>query len=440
MFVQHVRLRLFHRFAGICKIKSQRNCCLPKPLLLLAGAFLFLAGCASVKPAPFQEFSQSIQTLKEGADKALEANETKSSDRFMREALSTVAAGNPEKVEKLRFEVKSDDPFSLNPGNMPLFMKAKQFRDAVRSSISVVEGYADLLVRLSSPELLPRETFDKMASDLNANAYDAVSSLAGTGNIPDPKQVAIFSTIAVKITQEYLESKRRSKLVEALTSNQTNIDDFSQHMRKGVLIIATHSAHEYDEESQELIRKLITDTGPAPESDCRGAIDELIELDKKYLAQLGVLKSLYHAFGKLPSAHAELATAAANPDVSISTIVGLVEDGKHLKGVYDKSLAVNKVKASRAIADRSVAMADKLDTEAEMAQKIAVSAQAEADKAKSEADAAPSDSTKQERASRLQDRAKRLKDVVESRKKKAAEARAAADEAQKQADEIEKTM
>lgn len=438
MSVQHVRLRLFHRFVGICKIKSQRNRCLPKPLLLLAGAFLFLAGCASVKPAPFQEFSQSIQTLKEGSDKALEANETKSSDRFMREALSTVAAGNPEKVEKLRFEVKPNDPFSLNPGNMPLFMQAKQFRDAVRSSISVVEGYADLLVRLSSPELLPLETFDKMASDLNVNAYDAVSSL--TDKIPDPQQVAIFSTVAVKITREYLESKRRGKLVEAVTSNQANIDAFSQHMREGVRIAATHSAHEYGEESQELIRKLITDTGPAPESDCRGAIEGLIKLDEKYLAHLSVLKSLYNAFEKLPSAHAELANAAANPDVSISTIIGLVEDGKHLKEVYDKSLAVNKVKAARAIADRAVAVADKLDTEAEMAQKIAVSAQAEADKAKSEADAAPSDPAKQERASKLQDRAKRMKEVAENKKKKAAEARTSADEAQKQADEIEKTM
>ena len=418
----------------ICRSRLMRVCFLISAWILCA----LLNGCGTVKPAPFQAFSQTVQQLKVGTDKALEVNESMSSDRFLREALQTTAKGDPKKVNQLRLPIDATKPFSFGTTSIPLFMKAQQFRQSTTQAIGVFTSYSDLLLRLSSPELLPRETFDKMALDLNANAYDA--ALATSNEIPDQEKVALFSTIAVALTREYLESKRRSKLVDALTANQPTVDNFAQHMRNGVQIAATHAAQEYDEESQELFEKMTTRTGPAPEPVRREAIQQLIELDRKYIQQLSVLQSLHGAFGQIPNAHAELVKAIENDDSKLPTTVGLFEEGKRLESLYDRSLAVNKGKAAQAIADRATALADKLDAEAEAAQLRADRAIADALKAKSVAEADPSDERKKARADETRERAEKLKDGALVIKKKAAEARTSTNEAQKQVDEIKKKL
>jgi hypothetical protein len=407
-------------------------------LLLSPAIVLFTAGCGAVKPAAFQAFSQSVQQLREGTDKALEVNQSMASNRFMLEAIRTTTAGDSSKVEQLRLPIDRTKPFSWTGDKAPLFLKAEQFRDGANRAMNVLASYAELLVRLSSPELLPQDTFDKMASDLNANAFDA--ALAITGKPPDSAGVAIFSTIAVQVAREYLESKRRSKLVEALTANQPTIETFSQHMRRGVETAATHAAQEYDEASQELFRKMVTSTGPAPEGDRRAAIQALIDLDRKYIQQLSTFQSLYTAFGQVTNAHAELIKAASNPELSLSSIVTLLEEGKRLEGIYDKSLSVNRVKTAQAIADKAAAQADALEAEAESAQLRADRAQAELVKAKAEAQADPSDSNKQVRFTELQKKAEQLKEEAEKKKKKALEARESADTAQKEASEIKKQL
>lgn len=408
-------------------------------LLFSVSIFPLLTGCSSVKPAPFQAFSQSVQQLKLGTDKALETNQAMSSVRFLREAVRTTGTGDTKRVEQLRLRIDEKNPFSIDPKTIPLFMKAEQFRHAAGRAMGVFATYAELLVRLSSPELLPRETFDKMTSDLNANAYDAALSF-GSSTPPDPQKVALFSTIAVALTREYLESKRRAKLVDALGSNQPNVNAFAQHMREGVKIAAIHAAQEYDEESQELFRNMVTRTGPASEPDRRNAIQALIELDRKYLDQVNVLQSLYDAFGQLPNAHAELINATANPDLNVSTIVALLEEGKRLEGLYDKSLVVNKAKATQAIADRAVAIADKLEAEAETAQLRADRALVEAEKAKSQVTTDPADAKKKTLVTELQERAQKLTEDAENKKKRASDARETALEAQKQADEVKKKL
>ena len=402
--------------------------------LLLA----LVSGCGTVKPEPFQAFSQSVQQLKIGTDKALETNESMSSDRFLREALQTTAKLDDRRVEQLRLAVDSKNPFALGKSTIPLFMSAEKFRQSAAQALGVFASYSDLLVRLSSPELLPRATFDKMTENLNANAYDA--ALAVNDKIPDPKEVALLSTVTVALTREYLESKRRSKLVEALTASQPTVDAFADRMRMAVSIAARNAAQEYTEEFQELYRKLISGAVAAPEAVRREVIHDLIELDRKYIQQLAILQSLYNAFGQLPTAHSELIKAAENNDFTMTTVVAVLEEGKRLEGLYDKSVAVNKVKAAQALADRSTALADKLDAEAESAQLRADRAATEAEKAKGLADANPSDIEKKTRATELQELAKKLKDEADAAKKKAADARVSAREAQKQADEVKKKL
>lgn|SRR5215813_1286767 len=135
-----------------------------KRYLLFSWFFYFLAGCASVKPAPFQAFSQSVQQLREGTDKALATNESMATERFMREALETTAPPRPKSstVEQLRLVIDQTKPFSWGAEKAPLFIKAEQFRRGVGQATNALMTYSELLVRISSPDLLPQSTFDQL--------------------------------------------------------------------------------------------------------------------------------------------------------------------------------------------------------------------------------------------------------------------------------------
>jgi hypothetical protein len=313
-------------------------------------------------------------------------------------------------------------------------MKAEQFRQSAISSTGALLSYSELLLRLASPDLLPKETFDELAQNLNANTYAAAYAL--TDETPDEARLALFSAAAVEIARSYLESRRRGDLVRALKENQTSIQNFADCMREGVRIAATHASQEYDEQSQFLFRQMITGSGPAPESVRRSAIQGLIDLDQRYIEKLETLGSLHRAFDLVPNAHAELVRAAEKPKMNLASIVTLLEEGKRLEANFDRSLASSKAKAAQAIADRAKANADKLEAEADAARLRSAAAKVDAVKAKAEADADPGNPQKQSRARVLEERAQQLELEADRREGTARKAQEAAEEAQQKADEI----
>lgn len=171
------------------------------PFLVTALFYLITSGCASVAPAPFESFAKSVVQLHRGTDKALANIDEMSEERFLREVLA-----DPIRALELEIEFDPDNPFAWQA--TPLFLKIEQFRDGIRQTTSALVGYSELLVRLASPDLLPKETFDKLTADLNANAYDAVVKISQTP--PAAEEIALFSTLAVSAADWALASSSRA--------------------------------------------------------------------------------------------------------------------------------------------------------------------------------------------------------------------------------------
>ena len=360
----------------------------------------------------------------------------------MREVLKETADGKTDKLKQLRISFEGNNPLSWGTKaetgtetemyQLPLFLKVEKFKEGTRQMTGVFVTYTELLLQLTSPELLPKETFDQRATDLNGNVYDAVSTISGEP--ANPKQVAFFSTVAVAAVESYLESRRKSKLIEALNDNQTFIEKFAGHMQKGSINAAQLLQQEYDEKAQDYLRMAVSETTR------REAIQNLISLDRRFLEEISTFHSMYQAFGQIPNAHRELLKTVKNPERKLSSIITLLEEGKRLESNYNKSLASNKAKAAQAIADKAMAQADMLEAEADAAQLRASSVKVKAVKARSEADEDSSNAEKKSRAEDLEKTAQELQEEADRKKTRTKEAQEAADEAQKQANEIKKKL
>ena len=397
---------------------------------------LCLIGCAAVPQEPFQAFGESTLQLHEGTDSALDSIDTMSETRFLREALEQTQAGDPTKIFDLRIEIDPNN--SLAWQTKPLFLKIEQFRDGMRQATSALVSYSELLTRLASPELLPKETFDKLTDDLNANAFDAISKVSDTP--PDAGSVALFSTVAAEAARAYLESRRQGALFDALKENQAAIDDFTDLLQAGVKIAATITAHEYDEQFQTHFREMVTDSGVAPEAVRRNAIVSLIDLDRAHIDQLTTFSRLHQAFDRVPGAHRNLTDALSKPGTSLTSVIALLEEGKRLEANYDRAVKSNRATSAQTIADMAIAQARVLEAEADAAALRASAATVDAIRAQAEAEADPDNVEKTNKAKTLSEQAEGLETSAEQKKANAAEARRAADDAQRQANEIKQKL
>ena len=410
-------------------------------LRTLAAMVLLLGGCATVPSVdetgktPFQSFSESVLELHQGTDQAIANIVTMSTERFMREVLESTGQGDVEKLEELRIPIPQDP---LSWSSVPLFMRMEQFQEGARKSTGALVNYTQFLEDLATPDFFSQETFDKLAGELNSNAFDAIFTISNKP--PDEEKVALFSTAAIEVARIYLESQRRSELIKALKANQPAVEAFAAQMQSGVKIAAQASWQEYKEKSQLYFRSMVTGSGMAPEADRKKAIQNLILLDRGHIQQISRLYSLHQAFGQVPNAHKELAAVLENPKLSLSGILILFAAGKRLGSTYELALASNEAKAAQAIADKATAQADMLEAEAENAQLRASAAKVRAVKARAEAQEDPSSEEEKSRADELENRARELQEEADRRKARAAEAQLEAAEAQKQATKIKNKL
>jgi len=398
---------------------------------------LLTAGCASVPVAPFQAFSQSLVELNQGSDKALADLVPLSENRFKRELAAELeeGAGEGEEeslLESMQIATDPSTPFTLKAA--PLFLKMEQFKMGVNQVTGSLVTYSQLLLQLADPELLSQETFDDLATDLNAHAFNAMSTMNTDPSEQAQSDVALFSQLAIAATQAYLQSERKDDLIDAIEANQAGVANLAKEMQRAVVIIAQATVNEYMADYLVLARKVIV------KSTRERAIDELISLNRNHIRQIKTLHALHQAYGKIPAAHAELAKAVAEPKRELSTIINVMETGKRLQAGYDQALAANKAESAQAKADRASAQADALEAEAEAAALRSATANLAAVHARIEADADPDNEDKERVAKELEEAAKALKEEAEKKKASARELRAAADIVQQRADEIKKRL
>lgn len=308
-------------------------------LLGVAYTVLIFTGCAKVNPKPFDQFSQSTQQLRDGADAALQINEEANKERFINTtAEKSMTSEGADAIINLQLSVDKEDPFAWRMEQTPLFMESQKFRVGIYTLNSALVQYAELLKELASPELLSTERFDSMAKDLNANLVSAGKSL----KIEDKdKEFAIFSVAATEILRSYLESQRKEALIKALKRNQENIEKISKKMTSAIIIATTNLNKNYTDSSSKLMEELANQDERNLEKK-KQKIIAFLDMNQQYTNRLAVLRSLYESYAALPRINLEMIKITENPKVTSSTIKEIFENGKHLKNLYDEMNESNK--------------------------------------------------------------------------------------------------
>ena len=290
-----------------------------------------IAGCSTINQQPFASFSSSMQELRKGADEALKYNDTANRERFIEEtAKASLNPDGAEDVSNLLIQSVEGDLFAWRMNQTPLFMVSPQFRSGVYTLNSALVSYSELLASLVDSDLVSQTEFDTMAKDLNASLKAAASTLEFE---KINGEVAIFSLAASKAAHAYIDSKRTSKLREALEENQPLMVDISAMLQKAIRVAVLNLRQDYDQRSIEIARQLVPNPSIAL-STRKKTVKALIELNEDYLMRLRILESLNNSYRSLPAAHLELIQAIEKPGYDLAAVQALYESGKHMYQLY----------------------------------------------------------------------------------------------------------
>ena len=311
-------------------------------LLGIAFALLVFSGCAKVNPKPFDQFSESTQKLRDGADAALKVNEEANKERFIdTTAEKILTPDGAEVIVNLQLGVEREDPFSWRMEQTPLFMESQIFRNGIYVLNSSLVQYAELLKELASPELLSTERFDSMAKDLNANLTSAAKTLK---IVDKDKELAIFSVTATEILKSFLESQRKEALIRALKNNQRNMEQISKMMTSAIITATTNLNKNYTDSSSRLMEDLASPTEKKLKEK-RQKVIAFLDMNQQYTNRLAVLRTLHDSYAALPRVNLEMVKLTEDPKFTSSTIKEIFENGKHLKNLYDEINEDNKSEA-----------------------------------------------------------------------------------------------
>jgi hypothetical protein len=280
------------------------------------------AGCASVDPQPFADFSGSVRQVRTGADAALQYNAEESRKTLIQRIVNS-AESDSGALTALRLDVDPTDPLRLDPNKIPGFLEARWFRDGVFALNTAIVEYAGLLHQLAQPELIPEEKFDQMAKELNGNVNAALKALKQD---VEPQHVALFSAATAGLTRAFLEHRRGRHLSNAIEGNQPAVEVIARHGRDAIQTADVDLAENYRDSSQAILRTLVA-------SPKKTVAKKLVRLDEELVARLDMLRTLDRAYASLPRAHRELQSAVKNPSISLESIRGLYEEGRRLQNL-----------------------------------------------------------------------------------------------------------
>ena len=298
-----------------------------------------ISGCATtISQQPFQEFAESLQKVRSGADNSLGALYDQTRARYIDNTARGGAA-----LEAALLTTAQNDRFAWTTANPsvppPLYVTEARFRDGVYRLNSSLVDYATALVQLASPDLLSPETFNALATDLNNNLNKALPALG----VQAPAQgVAIFSAAATTAFRLYLQNKQRSALADAISKNQAAIQGAADLGRTATEITVRAVTSEYAERSGALAGQI--QRAAASEADKRASAKNLIDLNDAFIKDLGILRALHQSYVDLPAAHADLAAAVTDPKVGIGAIRRLYEQGRELERLYEQLIKQNTSK------------------------------------------------------------------------------------------------
>ena len=397
-----------------CSVTALNSRCGNYFLLSLLIVIGLISGCATpVKQEPFTRFAESAETLRDGTDKAMEVLIPQTVARYKKELQDELKARESSALySSARLELSIDSPFDFE--SVPGYMVFDQFKVGLREMTDALHKYSVLLRDFADDEMQSKEEFEKFATELNANAFEALRVVDKNAGTNSAENVGLISTVAAAAFNNYLKNKQKDVLIGAVEQNQSTVVQYTNKVQQAIKIIAHASNQEYLNLSAEYAEQMLD------QNKSSTSIDALIKLNRDHFSQIQALKVLNDAVSKFPAAHNELKSAAKNPDQSLSSIIELVNRGNQLKSVAENAKKANTNSLLDADAKNVEAQAVALEVESKLANLDASSAQADAVVARLDANANPDDAAKEKKAKELEEKASKLKDIAD---KKAADAK-----------------
>ena len=331
--------------------------------LSIAVVLLSIIGCASIDPKPFENFNASLVELDKGVTSTLDVTIPMSESRYRKELIDEVMQGDEYLLSQLALDQNDNDPFYVS--DPPIFLIAQSFRQSISQTNMVWLDYSKLLVQLSSRELVDENEFEQMATDLNANALDAIQALVSDPSNASASNAALFSEAAILSAKEYIKAKTKKNLIDSITENQLNIDGYVALMQVAIVTMAQTTSQEHSDKQQDLQREFIrlvhnNDDGKQ-DAKIQKYLTDLIETKRTHSAQMASLQALHAAYGRIPEAHNALAARLKNSGASIAAISALLEKGIQLYVSYDAKAKLNKAELVQAKADAASSQATAME-------------------------------------------------------------------------------
>jgi len=291
---------------------------------------VILTGCASVDPAPFNEFTASLTPLRD----AIDAQATEAASASREEFIDKVTDGEISPAD-LQLEFDSSNSFATSYGfaedGEPNFVKFGRFRLGLTALNNAMIGYAQTLAILaggdSAGDILPSATeFDQMARDLNTNAGTAAAAL---GVSVEPGKQALLSTAAIQLFKAYIDNQRRKELVAAISEVQPRVAEYASSAQQAVRLLASLVETDYNKK----ILPLLTTSPPNA--------DAILTFNEATQTTLVTLQSMSNGYGALPAAHRDLMAAADNKTTGLAGLIALGDEASRLNGLVKQLTQTN---------------------------------------------------------------------------------------------------
>ncbi len=302
-----------------------------KHIVIVALVAVFLTGCGSaIDHGPFISFAASTTELRDNADEVLILQYNWARERFIQETTEGDSISE-ENVQKLILENVPDKPFAwMAPEPQLLFLAARQFRETVGELNDALVQYAELLAELAIAGHLDENEFKATAAGIDSGLSNAAMAL---GDPDHNQEIAIFSTGATELFRQYLDTKSKDKLRDALNENQENILAVSNHLRDAMRLASQHTFAEYSPRSLDLALMLTPDSGLS-NGQKKDRVVELIELNELLIKRLDILRRLDDSYRALPGANQELARSLDNSESGLASIYRIRDNAKQLQELY----------------------------------------------------------------------------------------------------------
>ena len=298
-------------------------------ILVICFAIL-VSACANVDPKPFVAFNTAANQIT-ALDTAIDPYIVSVKQREMDEISS-----DPVKTNNLFLNFDPDDLFrheyKFSKDDLPIFIQLQRLDSGLTELNASFVKYTSLLAILAGDDLIKKEDFDQLASDLNSNLRSTSISL---GADPKAQDLALFSTIASKATFEAVNIKRKAKLIEELESNQDTVDALISQAQDAIEIIRNEIVTEYENFHRDTVR-----ASQANKNLQIQTANEILANSEKTAAALEMLKALNRTYATLAVSHKKLASSIKNDQ--LPSFSDLMENIKDVQKRYQDLKKINE--------------------------------------------------------------------------------------------------